>query len=114
MLAIPLFAAAAVFGCVNARAVARGYEPFEACVANAVGNNAQQYALPTGVNYTTSLNVYNLDHIYIPSAVAWPTCKDQVAELVKCAAAAGVAVQAQAGGHSYLVSFPHSAVQKWD
>lgn len=112
MLAKPFVAAAAAaaVGCANARAFTRGDNSFEACVAKAVGGKTDLYSLPSGANYTTSLNIYNLDHIYIPSAVAWPTCAEEVAALVKCASAAGVAVQAQSGGHSYLVG--HTSQQQ--
>lgn len=103
MLATTLFAAVALGGYANARVFARQPGQFESCVAQAVGNNAQLYALPTGANYNTSLNVYNLDHIYTPSAIAFPTSAEQVAALVKCACSSGVAVQSLSGGHSYLV-----------
>lgn len=105
MLVASLLAVIA-FGYTNAKVITRQQEPFEACVVNAVDGKTEQYALPSGVNYTTSLNVYNLDHIYIPSAVAYPTSAEQVAALVKCACSAGVAVQALSGGHSFLVRFP--------
>ncbi|EMF09348.1 glucooligosaccharide oxidase [Sphaerulina musiva SO2202] len=101
MLVASLLAVIA-FGYTNAKVITRQQEPFEACVVNAVDGKTEQYALPSGVNYTTSLNVYNLDHIYIPSAVAYPTSAEQVAALVKCACSAGVAVQALSGGHSFL------------
>ncbi|USW56804.1 Putative oxygen oxidoreductase covalent FAD-binding, berberine/berberine [Septoria linicola] len=96
------FVAAAAVGYANARAFTRQDNSFEGCVAKAVGGKTDLYSLPSGADYATSLNIYNLDHIYIPSAVAWPTCAEEVAALVKCASAAGVAVQAQSGGHSYL------------
>ncbi|GIZ41759.1 hypothetical protein CKM354_000505400 [Cercospora kikuchii] len=102
MLATTLFAAVAFGVYANARVFARQPGQFESCVAQAVGNNAQLYAVPTGANYNTSLNVYNLDHIYTPSAIAFPTSAEQVAALVKCACSSGVAVQSLSGGHSYL------------
>ncbi|KXT01111.1 hypothetical protein AC578_10885 [Pseudocercospora eumusae] len=72
------------------------------CVAAAVNGNSSLYAFPTTANYQTDLDVYNLDHIYFPSAVAFPTCVDEVSALVQCASNAGLAVQPLSGGHSFL------------
>ncbi|EME80362.1 uncharacterized protein MYCFIDRAFT_212045 [Pseudocercospora fijiensis CIRAD86] len=75
---------------------------YTSCIAAAVNGNSSLYAFPTTANYQTDLNVYNLDHIYFPSAIAFPTCVDEVSALVQCAHKAGVAVQSLSGGHSYL------------
>ncbi|KAF7193028.1 FAD-linked oxidoreductase sorD [Pseudocercospora fuligena] len=75
---------------------------YASCIAAAVKGNSSLYAFPTTANYQTELDVYNLDHIYFPSAIAFPTCVDEVSALVQCAHKAGVAVQSLSGGHSYL------------
>lgn len=74
---------------------------YAACIAQAVGGNATLYTFPTDPEFATELDPYNLDHIYYPSAIAFPTCTPQVAALVKCAQAAGIAVQALSGGHGF-------------
>ncbi|KXS99761.1 hypothetical protein AC579_412 [Pseudocercospora musae] len=75
---------------------------YASCIAAAVNGNSSLYAFPTTANYQTELDVYNLDHIYFPSAIAFPTCVDEVSALVRCAHKAGIAVQALSGGHGYL------------
>ncbi|KAI4640872.1 uncharacterized protein J4E79_011802 [Alternaria viburni] len=44
---------------------------------------------------------YNLNYNIVPAAISFPKTQEQVSEVVKCANAAGVAVQARSGGHSY-------------
>lgn len=44
---------------------------------------------------------YNLDVPVSPIAVIRPNTADEVAASIKCAADAGVKVQAKSGGHSY-------------
>ncbi|KAM3424646.1 hypothetical protein BST61_g6634 [Cercospora zeina] len=102
MLATTLFATVAFGGYASARVFARQAGQFETCVAQAVGNNAQLYAVPTSPTYNSTSNVYNLDHVYVPSAVAFPTSAQQVTALVQCACSSNVAVQSLSGGHSYL------------
>jgi hypothetical protein len=74
---------------------------FEACVSKAVCYKSELYAFPNAANYSQSLGLYNLDISLAPSALAYPTSAKEVSELVKCAAAAEVAVQAVSGGHSF-------------
>ncbi|KAF2216908.1 hypothetical protein CERZMDRAFT_108802 [Cercospora zeae-maydis SCOH1-5] len=102
MLASTLFSAVALGGHASARVFARQAGQFESCVAQAVGNDPQLYAVPTSPKYNQSIDIYNLDHVYVPSAVAFPTSAAQVAALVQCASSSNVAVQSLSGGHSYL------------
>jgi FAD binding domain len=44
---------------------------------------------------------YNLDIPIVPAAVTYPKTAEQVADIVRYAAGAGLKVQARSGGHSY-------------
>lgn len=62
-------------------------------------------SVPTSLNsssdWASLIDPYNLRLKYTPTAVTLPTTPQHVSDSVKCAAAAGVKVQARSGGHSY-------------
>lgn len=57
--------------------------------------------VPTSPNYVSELDIYNLDNVVAPSAIAFPTTAEEVAALVKCARDAKIAVQPLSGGHGF-------------
>ena len=74
---------------------------YTACIAQAVSGNSSQFVVPTSPNYASELDIYNLDNVVTPSAIAFPNSAEEVAALVKCAADAKIAVQPLSGGHSF-------------
>ncbi|EME42908.1 hypothetical protein DOTSEDRAFT_153101 [Dothistroma septosporum NZE10] len=74
---------------------------YTACIAAAVQGNSSQFVVPTSPNYLSELDIYNLDNIVTPSAIAFPSSAKEVAALVKCAHDAKIAVQPLSGGHSF-------------
>lgn len=69
----------------------------------AVGNGRAGFAgFPSSPFYQASwVQPYNLDISITPAAVVRPQTPEDVAGVVKCAAANNVKVQAKSGGHSY-------------
>lgn len=64
----------------------------------AVGSDVSLVTFPVT---PTSVPVFNRNIPLIPKAIIFPQSVEQVAEIVKCAAAAGYKVQPKSGGHSY-------------
>ncbi|KAB2098641.1 hypothetical protein AG0111_0g13105 [Alternaria gaisen] len=58
-------------------------------------------SLNSSSDWASLIDPYNLRLRYIPTAVTLPSTPQQVSDIVVCAAAAGVKVQARSGGHSY-------------
>ncbi|RDW78936.1 FAD-dependent oxidoreductase [Aspergillus mulundensis] len=71
---------------------------FDEQLIRAVGGDNTLVTFPTDA---TSIPSFNRDIPVLPKAIAVPQSVDQVAEIVKCAAAAGYKVQPRSGGHSY-------------
>lgn len=82
-----------------ALASAQSNATFSQCIGSALGGDASLYALSTDPSF--GVKPYNLDYPITPAAVTYPKAAEQVAGVVKCAHAAGLAVQARSGGHSY-------------
>ncbi|GIJ86778.1 hypothetical protein Asppvi_005673 [Aspergillus pseudoviridinutans] len=74
---------------------------FATCLLASVGGNSSAVVLPSQANYPNAVSPYNFDYPVKPAAVVYPQNAQQVAAAVKCAADAGVKVQAKSGGHSY-------------
>ena len=58
-------------------------------------------SFPQDKDFPAKVKVYNLDDPVVPAAIVRPKTTEQVSAAVKCAAAAGVKVQAKCGGHSF-------------
>ena len=72
-----------------------------ACFLVALHGNFSALVLPKDASYTESVDVYNLNIPIAPAAVTYPSTAREVAGVVKCAARAGLKVQAKGGGHNY-------------
>ena len=76
--------------------------PANHCLVTAVGGNSSLVAFPDKPFYQTSfVRPLNLNFPVTPAAVTFPKTSEQVADVVKCAAADGYKVQGKSGGHSY-------------
>lgn len=72
------------------------------CLTAAVGGNADLVAFSGEPLYQIlDVKPYNLDIPVDPAAITYPETNEQVAEIVKCAVANNMKVQARSGGHSY-------------
>ena len=72
-------------------------QSLQACLAS----KSVPLSLNSSSDWASLIDPYNLRLKYIPTAVTLPTTPQQVSDIVVCAAAAGVKVQARSGGHSY-------------
>lgn len=72
--------------------------PLEEGLLRAVGHDVSLVTFPVT---PTSVPVFNRNILLTPKAIAFPQSVKQVAEIVKCATAAGYKVQPKSGGHSY-------------
>lgn len=59
------------------------------------------FVIKSDPNWSSYATPYNLRLVYEPAVITIPETPLQVACAVKCAAAAGIKVQAKGGGHSY-------------
>jgi FAD/FMN-containing dehydrogenase len=76
--------------------------PLQQCLTAAVANDTSLLAFPSDPFYQLdAVKIYNLNDPVNPAAVTWPQTNEHVSEIVKCAAANNVKVQAKGGGHSY-------------
>ena len=76
--------------------------PFVQCLQTALSNDTSTWMLPNDPMFLQGdVHPYNLNYNIVPAAISFPKTQEQVSEVVKCANAAGVAVQARSGGHSY-------------
>lgn len=66
-----------------------------------IANLGVQTMTAASSGYADASKAFNRRFSYKPAAIAYPKTKDQVALLVKCAAAAKAPVVARSGGHSY-------------
>jgi FAD/FMN-containing dehydrogenase len=72
------------------------------CLVKAVDDDAGRVAWKTKFLFeVTDVHRYNLRYNTKPLAITYPKTPQEVAEIVKCAAADDVAVQARSGGHSF-------------
>jgi hypothetical protein len=69
----------------------------QACLAS----KSVPLSLNSSSDWASLIDPYNLRLKYIPTAVTLPSTPQQVSDIVVCAAAVGVKVQARSGGHSY-------------
>ena len=79
------------------------HSTLEAGILAALGNDASLMASTRSPLYfVDDIHPYNLefDHI-VPVGVVYPRTVEQVAAVIRCAAEAGVKVQARGGGHSF-------------
>ncbi|KAI2725943.1 CAZyme family AA7 [Penicillium roqueforti] len=81
-------------------ALAASSEALKQCLENVFTDRAG-FAFAGDLFYDRIVNRYNLNIPVTPSALAFPTSSQQVADIVKCAADNGYPVQARSGGHSY-------------
>ncbi|KAI4666879.1 uncharacterized protein J4E88_010447 [Alternaria novae-zelandiae] len=85
-----------------ATAAAAQNAPFVQCLQTALSNDTSTWMLPNDPMFLQGdVHPYNLNYNIVPAAISFPKTQEQVSEVVKCANAAGVAVQARSGGHSY-------------
>jgi FAD/FMN-containing dehydrogenase len=72
------------------------------CLNAAVGGDKGRVAWHTKFAFDfLDVKRYNLRYDTEPAAVTYPEKPEEVGSIVKCAAAAKVAVQARSGGHSF-------------
>jgi FAD/FMN-containing dehydrogenase len=72
------------------------------CLVKAVDGDSGRVAWKTKFLFElTDVHRYNLRYDTKPLAITYPETPKEVAGIVKCAAAADVAVQARSGGHSF-------------
>lgn len=84
---------------------------FEKSIKLALNNDRELYALPSKPFYAIrDVKLYNHTYPVKPAAVTYPRTAEEVAAVIKCAADAGLKVQARSGGHSYAnyCMFPQS------
>ncbi|KAJ3548297.1 hypothetical protein NM208_g1080 [Fusarium decemcellulare] len=75
----------------------------ESCLAKAVGGDADRAQFPTEESFITNdVKHFNLNLKYKPAAVMYPQNKQQVAEVVRCAAKHDKKVQARSGGRDFI------------
>ncbi|KAF4469020.1 FAD binding domain-containing [Fusarium albosuccineum] len=75
----------------------------ESCLAKAVGGNVDRAQFPTEESFITNdVKHFNLNLKYEPAAVMYPQNKQQVVEVVKCAAKHDKKVQARSGGRDFI------------
>jgi FAD/FMN-containing dehydrogenase len=72
-----------------------------ACFVAALQGNYSALVLPHSPNYNQSVTVLNLNIPIAPAAVTYPSTAEEVAGVVRCAAKAGLKVQAKSGGHNW-------------
>lgn len=76
--------------------------PLQSCLNAVCAGKAACVAYPSTPLYQLAwVKPFNLDYPVSPAAVVRPSTAQDVAGVVKCAAASGLAVQAKSGGHSY-------------
>ena len=71
--------------------------PLTACLAR----SSIPFSSPSSPNFHNLSQPYNLRLPYRPAAIVLPTIPVQISATIRCAASAGVKVQARSGGHSY-------------
>lgn len=72
------------------------------CLLSAVDGNSALVSFQNDFLYgVTAVHEYNLNFPVTPAAVTFPETSEQVAAIVKCAAAHKYKVQARSGGHSF-------------
>lgn len=76
--------------------------PLATCLNAVCAGRAECVAYPSTPFYQLAwVRPFNLDVPVTPAAVVRPRTAQDVSEIVKCAAANNVKVQAKSGGHSY-------------
>lgn len=80
------------------------------CIKSALDDQNDLYAFPfhffdsleDPFYQVSDIHPYNLDHMYTPAAVTYPTSAQQVAGVIACANQFQKPVAARSGGHSFL------------